>query len=420
MGKRRPPAVTGKKSKRPAQIDRLHIKNYRALKDVVFDELTPLSVLLGPNGSGKSTVFDVFAFLSECFSEGLRRAWDRRGRLRELRTRDVDGPIVIEFRYQEREDLAPITYHLEIDEDQSGPVVVREWLAWRRVQPHETGAPYRFMTFTRGKGYAIPGELPSRKQKKVAEKLESPDTLAVNALGQFEKHPRVVALRRFITGWYLSYLSAGSMRGSPEAGPQERLSQTGDNLPNVIQYLKEQHGALLEQVLRRLAERVPRLERVESEPLPDNRLLLQIKDAPFARPVLARYASDGTLKMLAYLLVLHDPNPAPLVGIEEPENYLHPRLLPNLAEECRAATASSQLLVSSHSPFFVNGLRPEEVWVLHRDVLGYTRATRTSSIPGVQPQMQAGALLGHLWLEGHFRVGDPLRRSGDPTSPGAD
>jgi predicted ATPase len=394
------------------------VKNYRALRDLDLDDLTPLSVLLGPNGSGKSTVFDVFAFLSECFSEGLRRAWDRRGRLKELKTREESGPVVIEFRYRERADLAPLTYHLEIDEDASGPVVAREWLQWRSVLAHQPGAPRRFMTFSRGKGYAYPGDQPGRKQKKVAEKLESPDTLAVSALGQFEKHPRVVALRRFITGWYLSYLSAGSMRGTPETGPQERLSPSGDNLANVIQYLKEQHGPRLEQILQRLAARVPRLERVESEPLPDNRLLLQIKDAPFSRPVLAKYASDGTLKMLAYLIVLHDPNPPPLIGIEEPENYLHPRLLLELAEECRAATGHSQLLVSSHSPFFVNGLKAEEVWVLHRDERGHTRATRTSEIPGIREHMSEGAQLGDLWLESHFGVGDPLRRAGGPTRPG--
>jgi recombinational DNA repair ATPase RecF len=68
------------------RIEYLHIRNYRALNDFKLRRLTPLTVFLGPNGSGKSTVFDVFAFLAECFSDGLRKAWDRRGRFRELRT----------------------------------------------------------------------------------------------------------------------------------------------------------------------------------------------------------------------------------------------------------------------------------------------------------------------------------------------
>ena len=60
-----------------ARIEYLRVQNFRALQDVELKAVTPLTVLLGPNGSGKSTVFDVFAFLAECFESGLRRAWDR-------------------------------------------------------------------------------------------------------------------------------------------------------------------------------------------------------------------------------------------------------------------------------------------------------------------------------------------------------
>ena len=139
----------------------------------------------------------------------------------------------------------------------------------------------------------------------------------------------MAALRDFITGWYVSYLSVESARGQPEAGPQERISKTGDNLANVIQYLGERHPVQLDCIFKVLRARVPRIERVSADTMPDGRLLLQIKDAPFDHPVLARFASDGTLKMLAYLVLLYDPEPPPFIGIEEPENFLHPRLLPD-------------------------------------------------------------------------------------------
>jgi predicted ATPase len=151
--------------------------------------------------------------------------------------------------------------------------------------------------------------------------------------------------------------------------------------------------------------------------MPDGRLLLQIKDAPFSHPVLARFASDGTLKMLAYLVMLNDPSPPPFIGIEEPENFLHPRLLPELAEGCRAAIAQTQLLVTTHSPFFLNGLRPEEVRVLWRDAQGYTRAQRASDLKGVQAFVAEGALMGQLWMEGQLGVGDPIVNQGAPTRP---
>lgn len=393
------------------RIEELSIKNYRALRDLQLRPLTPLTVFLGPNGSGKSTIFDVFGFLSECFSVGLRKAVDKRNRFRELRSRGSDGPIVIELKYRERPSSPVITYHLAIDENQRGPFVAEEWLQWRRGQQ---GKPFRFLDFRNGAGQVTSGEAPDESDARIEERLTAPDLLAVNTLGQLASHPRVSALRRFITGWYLSYLTADNTRTTPESGPQERLSESGDNLPNVIQYLKEQHPERLNELLAVLARRVPRLESVQANLMEDGRLLLQIKDAPFERPILARFTSDGTLKLLAYLTVLYDPAPPQLVGIEEPENHLHPRLLPELAEECREASARTQLMVTTHSPFFVSELRPEELWVLYRDEQGYTQARRAADMRGVLEAMEQGARLGQLWMEGAFEVGDPLAAAGGP------
>lgn len=397
----------------PARIEYLKVQNFRALREVELKDLTPLTVLLGPNGSGKSTVFDVFAFLAECFELGLRRAWDKRGRAKELKTRGSDGPVSIEIKYREP-GYPLVTYHLAVDEGRGGPVVVEEWLQWRRGP---NGKPFRFLEYKEGLGRAVSGELPDEQDRRVEVPLKSSDLLAVNALGQFAEHPRVAALREFITGWYVSYLSADSARGQPEAGPQERLSRNGDNLANVIQYLGERHPQQLEHVFDVLRQRVPRIERVLAEAMPDGRLLLQIKDAPFSHPVLAKFASDGTLKMLAYLVLLHDPSPPPFVGIEEPENFLHPRLLPELAEECRAAAERTQLLVTTHSPFYLNAMRPEEVRVLWRDESGYTQSQRAADLQGVREFVEHGGHLGHLWMENLLGVGDPLVNQGAPTKP---
>jgi predicted ATPase len=402
-------AASAPKLHKPARIANLKVENFRALRNVEFKSLSPLTVLLGPNGSGKSTVFDVFAFLSECFESGLRRAWDRRGRAKELKTRGSDGPLVIEIKYNEP-GFPLITYHLAVDERKGSPIVVEEWLRWKRSS---FGQPFRFLDYKEGRGKAASGEKPDVQDTRRIP-LQSPDLIAVNALGQFADHPRVAALREFITGWYVSYLSVENTRGQPEAGPQERLSRTGDNLANVIQYLAEQHPGRLNRIFGALQSRVPRIEKVLAEAMPDGRLLLTIKDAPFDNPILARFASDGTLKMLAYLVLLYDPAPPPFIGVEEPENFLHPRLLNGLAEECRAAAERGQLLVTTHSPFFINALRPDEVRVLYRDARGYTQTVSAAEIRGVPEFMSAGAVLGDLWLEGHFGVGDPLTNQGAP------
>ncbi len=392
----------------PPRITYLKVQNYRALREVELGDITPLTVLLGPNGSGKSTLFDVFAFLAECFELGLRRAWDKRGRAKELKTRDSQGAIIIEIKYKEA-NYPVITYHLAVDEHNGAPFVKEEWLKWRRGKH---GKPFKFLDYKEGHGRAISGELPDEQDQRIEIPLKSADLLAVNALGQFAEHPRVAALRDFITGWHVSYLTADSTRIQPEAGPQEHLNRTGDNLANVIQYLDEQHPDRLEEIFTILQRRVPRIERVLTESMPDGRLLLQIKDSPFKHPILARFASDGTLKMLAYLVLLQDPYPPSFIGIEEPENYLHPKLLPELAEECQQATARTQILVTTHSPFFINQLKPEQVWIIYRGIDGYTQAQQIAKIKGIKELLQHGAVLGDLWIEGHFGIGDPLNQEG--------
>ena len=395
----------------PARLESLRVRNFRALRRIEMEDLTPLTVLVGPNGSGKSTVFDALAFLSESFESGLRRAWDRRGRVRGIRTRGEDGPVTVECDFRERANEPRITYHLEIAEEDGAPVVVSEWARWR---PEPKGAPFRFLDYRRGRGRAVGGEAPDSGDERAEAPLRSADLLAADALGRFRHHPRIAALRTFIRGWHMSHLSARSVREEPEAGPQERLSKSGDNLANVVQYLREQHPRRLRHIVERLRRRVPRFESCRADPRPDGRLLLQLQDAPFDEPITARFASDGALRMLAYLVLLHDPAPAPLLAVETPEHFVHPRLLPELAEEFRAAAEHAQLLATTHSPFFLDVLRPEEVRVLWRDEAGHTRSRRAADSRGVTEFVRRGAHLGSLWTEGHFGVGDPLTRSGAP------
>ena len=392
-------------------IELLRVKNYRALHNIELKQLKPLSVFLGANGSGKSTLFDVFAFLAECFTVGLRQAWNKRGGFKELRTRGSDGPIEFKLKYREEPGTPIITYHLSIDENAEGPFVETEWMQWRRGS---RGKPVRFLDFHRGVGSIIAGEKPDVADTRTDEQFDDVSMIAVSTLGQLTRHPRLSALRRFITDWHLSYLSADTTRKVTEAGPQERLSETGDNLPNVIQYLQERYPERLEKIISILSDRVPRLEKVDTELTRDGRRLLKIKDAPFEQPILAKFASDGTLKLLSYLTLFHNPQPPQLIGIEEPENYLHPRLLTGLVGECLEVSMLSQLIITTHSPHFVNELSADEVWVLYRDEQGWTVCKRASEMQGIKELLEAGAKLGKLWMEGFFEFGDPLTNAGGP------
>ena len=100
-----------------------------------------------------------------------------------------------------------------------------------------------------------------------------------------------------------------------------------------------------------MGQRVPGVTQVEAKATEDGRLVLRFKDGTFRDPFIARYVSDGTIKMFAYLILLHDPKPHPVLAVEEPENQLYPRLLKELVEEFRNyAVRGGQVFVSTHSP----------------------------------------------------------------------
>ena len=396
-------------SSAPARIEYLKVRNFRALRDVEFKDLTPLTVLLGPNGSGKSTVFDVFAFLAECFELGLRRAWDKRGRSKELKTRGGDGPVTIEIKYREP-GFPLITYHLAVDERAGAPMVVEEWLRWKRGSH---GQPFRFLDYREGQGRAVSGELPDLEDQRVDTPLKSADLLAVNALGQFAEHPRVAALRDFITGWYVSYLSADSARGQPEAGPQDRLSRSGDNLANVIQFSGRAASAAAGADLccaatagaahrERLVRNHARWPAVASD---QGRAVLPSGAGPLR---LRRHLEDAGLPgdaQRSLAAPLHRHRGAGELPPSTPAA--------ELAEECRAAIAQTQLLVTTHSPFFLNGLRPEEVRVLWRDAAGLhpgPASQRSSGRPGVRGgRRPAGPAVDGGPARGGRSPGEPRR-----------
>ena len=391
----------------PARIVGLKVKNFRVLKDIELRDLTPLTVLLGQNGSGKSTIFDVFAFLSECLETNLHSAWDKRGGMREIRSRGSDGPVEIEIKYRETANTPFITYHLSINDNGNGPEVAEEWLHWRRGS---SGKPFRFLEVKNGEGIAIAGETPDRNDKRERVGLNTKDTLAIDTLGRLKDHPRVFALRTFITDWYVSQISAENCREPLLAGPQGRLSRSYDNLGNVLHHLATQDRGRLEEIVSSLRKRVPLIEGITTKNMQDGRLLLQIKDEPFSDPILARFASDGTLKMLAYLIVLSDPTPPPFVGMEEPENFLYPRLLYELAEEISASTSRTQVLVTTHSPYLVDAVQPEETKYLSRSEDGFAKITEADRMRHVPQLVENGGHLGDLWMEGPLSTDDSFSK----------
>jgi predicted ATPase len=411
-----------------ARIEGFRVQNYRSLRDVSLgrlltaqhaDPLTPLTAVIGKNGAGKSTLFDAFGFLADCLALGVEAACDReqRGGFERMRSMGSEEPIRLEVYYREAQNQRPISYEVAVTLDRSGrPFVISEILRQRR-RDQRYGRPFPFLRLHNGVGEVWAGEdavgeedpneiTVEESNQRVRVELTDPRQLGIATLGTLRDHPRIGRFRDFLKGWYLSYFTPDAARGLPTAGPQRHLNTHGDNLGNVVQFMEREHKNRFQSILRRIAERIPGVTRIDTKVTDDRRVLLRFNDSGFRDPFFAQQMSDGTLKVFAYLLLLEDPDPPPFICIEEPENGLYHKLLETLAQEFRAhATGrgnTPQIFVTTHQPYFVDALAPAEVWILEKGGDGFSRIRRASDMALVRNMVAEGLPLGGLWYSDYL------------------
>lgn len=388
-------------------IESIEIENYRMFRRARLGDLPRMTVVVGANGSGKSTLFDVFSFLKEALTQNVAAAVAHRGGFRELVSRGEEGQIGIILKFRESGGRLA-TYELKIATEQGRPVVEREVLKFRRGQ---RGKPWHFVDFSRGRGTAITNEAAYGKEGAQEERkecvLDDPSVLAIKGLGQFKEFRVVAEFRSLMENWHISDFHISDARPSAETGYAEHLSTHGENVAQVAQYLYEHHRERFDKILEVMRRRVPGVEKVEARPTEDGRLVLRFQDGSFKDPFIARYVSDGTIKMFAYLVLLYDPKPHPLLAIEEPENQLYPELLHELVEEFRDyARRGGQVFVSTHSPEFLNGARLDEIYWLVKEQ-GFTTVRRASESELLRGLVEQGDLPGALWKQGLFEGAGP-------------
>lgn len=401
-----------------AILEGFQIQNYRALRDVrmgriIYDsaaeELPRLMAVIGANGVGKSSLLDALGFIGDCLSEGVEAACDKphRGGFERLRTQGTTDPICFEIRYRENGNSRPINYTLQINCDRHGrPIVQKERLRQRRLGQKD-GQPYSFVDLTDGEGLAWSGDATKEQEgrDKVSIKMSDRQVLAISTLGTLSDHPRITQFRNFLSGWYLSYFVPELARSQPIAGADPHLDRRGENLAKYLRFIQRERPKAFEEMLSRIAKKIPGLLSIKSVTAPDRRLLLEFHAKGYKQPFFQQDMSDGSLKLLAYLLLMEDPSPAPLVGIEEPENGLHHQLLGLLATEFKHFASQAkgpQVLVTTHAPSLVDALSPEEVWILKKDSDGFSALQRAKDVPTVQSMYDEGIPLGSLWFSNHF------------------
>lgn len=390
------------------RIEQIEIRNYRVFRNVKLTKLPSMTVVVGANGTGKSTLFDVFSFLKDALVGNATSAVARRGGFKEIVSRDQNGPVGITIKFRESGGRLA-SYILEVALKKGRVTVNREVLRYRRGVG--SGRPWHFVDFSDGSGTAITNESVYGEAGAVEHRepyvLEDPSILAIKGLGQFREFRVVSEFRSLIENWHISNFHIADARPSAEAGYAEHLSARGDNVAQVAQYLYENHTERFDRVLASMRSRVPGVVDIKAKPTEDGRLVLRFQDGSFKDPFIARYVSDGTIKMFAYLILLNDPKPHPLLAVEEPENQLYPALLGELIEEFRDyARRGGQAFVSTHSADFLDGAQLGEIYWLEK-AEGFSTVHRAQDQELLKHLVDSGDYLGDLWRKRLFGNVDP-------------
>lgn len=405
------------------KIEGIRIQNYGPLKNVVLGKtrssqknkaLGNLIAIIGPSGNGKSTFADVFGFIADCLELGVEEACDanNRGGYESLVSQGADEPISFELYYRESSNTRPITYELVIDLDKTGRPYVKEERLRQRIERY--GWPRSFLFLQEGKGYAFEGsENDETGQnddgsiigKKIDVELNDIRKLGIVTLGAMKQYERVEKFLNFLKSWFLCYFSPDSARQMQSAAPQAYLNRTGSNINNVAQYMFRESPKEFKKVLVEIQDKLPDIEKIEPVRFDNGQMMLRFWETGFKNAFYSQKMSDGTLKLFAYYLLLHEKNPRQLVFIEEPENGLYHQYLNTLAEEMIKSVGtgfSKQIFVTTHSPFFVNAINPENVWVLSKKENGFSSVQKASTFPFVKELSEEGVEVGRMWYSKYF------------------
>lgn len=396
------------------------IQNYGSLKNIKMGQLfserdgQPLGnmvAIIGPSGNGKSTLADAFGFISDCLATDVESACDanNRGGYEQIVSQGTNEPIHFEIYYRERNNTRPITYELTIGLDKTGRPYVKEERLRQRIQ--KKGWPLSFLYLIDGKGYAFEGAEGGQGDdgtvtgNKVNVELSDKRKLGIVTLGAMKQYSRIEQFLSFLKSWYLCYFTPDTARQVQTAAPAPYLNRTGSNLNNVAQYMYRENPNEFQKILEDIQTKIPNITKITPVKMQNGQMVLEFYQKGFEEPFFSSRMSDGTLKLFAYYLLLHEKNPRQLVFIEEPENGLYHQYMADLALEMSKNVGTGygkQLFVTTHSPFFVNALSSEQVWVLEKDEEGFSTAKRASTYKFVDDLIEEGACIGDLWNSRYF------------------
>jgi predicted ATPase len=333
-------------------IQEIEIKGFRSLRDVKWKP-GRLNVLIGPNGSGKSNLLDACALLQEAARGKLSEGIIRRGGMGPLLWNSQEKFLSWKLQI-EQPDTSPLTYFLEVRQigQTSNYSVDFERLDAGEVA-HIDRTARGAVIFDSERGHRDIHLDTNTEEQSLLYALSGPFGNQV-----------VSGLRTRIEGWEIYQdlrVDQESMVRRPNVTSfEKRLSPNGQNLVSVLftRYSGDREFKRSVDMAMRAAFGVE-YEEIVIAPAADQRVQLRLRWRSLDIPTSAANLSDGTLRFLMLVTILANPEPGELIAIDEPETGLHPRMFPILTELALDAAERTQVILTTHSPEFLNAFRAE-------------------------------------------------------------
>lgn len=389
----------------PRGLRSLKIKNF-AILGAVEVSLGRLNVLVGPNGSGKSTLLDVVGFLGDAARSQLADAVESRGGFGRLRTRGTLDPVTIHVQ-------AVVTAHAReqaLDEytltfrpirvrtssgSETAAVRQSEQFRFKRV-----GGRGRRITLSGGK-LSIRGD--TGKARQLTLDQEAFGLAVLPHLGKEEGAAEVRKVQELFTTFRVFDVDAEAARRPADVRDASRLRNDASNLAAFLGFLASDHPGPFAALVDDARAVVPGLADVRLRTVggAGEALAVDVADRGMPGVTPLADASFGTVRALALLAMLYDPNPPLLTCVEEIDHGLHPHVFDRLVDRLREASARTQFLIATHSPALVNRLRTSELIVCER-----SEETGLARIPAIDPDDVEEVMdgnpygLGEVWFSG--------------------
>jgi predicted ATPase len=212
-----------------------------------------------------------------------------------------------------------------------------------------------------------------------------------------------VILRGMIASWSFFNISPSVARQPAKETPDADLGLHGENLALILHKLDQ--GTKISQenldsVMSGLKSIIPSFKGIKPVALPfENKKFFQILEERIKGGLNPDSISDGTIRLIALVVIATwSVKESGLIAIEEPETGLHPHLAEYIVETLRAASEKCQIIVTTHSPYFLDHLKPEEV-ILCEKVDGFTQFHQASDVEDIEV-FRKNFRLGDLWMQG--------------------